>query len=474
MRSLRLIVARFATDAALTFAEVAMRHKELFQYYMAFQDAPDRDVWNVYLYMCQKLPEVSVPIWLEENALFQVDALQLQHQYGVPDCCFLPGLDFHEFFAAPNVSDEIRAELWVYIQGMLMLTMNAANPHLAEYQARASKSMESMFDSVLSSTDGEGEGGEAAEDGAGGSAGLFGMLNPDELSSKIDEVSARLNEFLAGAGAGAGADAGADADGMDTDADADADASPPLFDTEHIKQFTDSISDTKLGKLTMEVVQEITETRPELLREMESFFAEQQQQKGASAARPSTMSMMRFLMSKGLTVRTLMQLIKEKLKQKIASGQYSYSELMREFPGLVGKLRAMSGKDLRAMAGSAGGAGKGMQMNMNIEGLRRADNVEGIKARLRAKLNKEERATAAMMNMTTGVFGDGFDAAEALQQTQGASMHGTYAFGGFASAEEQQAKWTKLQADIVELFANNEGICGNNHHGGKKKTRGRK
>lgn len=470
LRQLRLIVVKFADDCVHAFPEIARAHEAVFRYYLKFGSAGDQEVFAVYDFMCRKYPERATLIWMRDAQLFDSDFIA---HHGLGDCELLPRLDFrHLYFATPT--DEAREHLWLYIQGMLMLTLNECNRHLAEMQERSRKSLEDFFEI---NGDRDSDAGSAGADGSGSGSGqtpsmasLFQMMDSEDYQQQIEDIVNRLNAHFASASDAA--DDADDGDKMDTEGEGDDRESSgggagnafPAFDSEHIKQFMGTLTDTKFGRLAHEVVTEFMQRHPELADTFRELEEKHRASGSSGAGRMSTMTVIRFLLgNKCLSMKELFALMSERLRQKLHAGEFTMEELRKEFPKFMQSLSKMSNRDVQELVKASGAKGR-----VDTSRLQRELAKEQTKDRMRQNLlEKKRRETDALIKLSTGMI-SGFDAADAYDHLRGCNLSEARAGagGGSLSHEEQQRMWKQSQEEVLALFADNTGVEGGGSGGG--------
>lgn len=458
LEQLRKIVVLFFEDATATFRDFfTPPHGSMsraYEYYSRFGDIEQRHVQKLYNHLCRRLPPISTLILTSDENIFN-DEFIAHNELG--DACLLPAIDFRHFFRAAGVTPQIKDAIWTYIQSFLMLTLNDCNPLRREQAEKLERFL---------------QGDDEDDDGA--SDAFMQMFNEPDMEGKIDEISAKLNEFFQareGAGAGAAAPAAAQGGGddrMDEEEDGGAGAEAggtPMFSANEAKGFMDSLSNSKIGKLAREVTEEIMQQHPELAREFEEII----QASGSNTT--SRTGLLKFLFSKGVTMRQLISLLRQKLRQKMNSGEISMRDLSSEVPQMFQNLRNHSPDQLKELMKNSGiNLPKGAELNMaKFQQMCRADET---RQRIREKLDrldKQRKQAESAVNTATAAISD-FTSEDAVKWASTARGH--FSSGGAAAPQHDIAR---AQAEIELLFANNAGIVQNNgrvqHQNKHKKKR---
>ena len=397
---LRRIVILFFTDAACTFSDFFDASKngvlsKAFQYYCRFSQVDDEEVYRVYDHLCKRLPGLATFILTSDETLFQDEFI---HANELEDACILPAVDFRYFFRAAGVTQEIKDAIWTYIQSFLMLTLNDCNPIRKESNERLQKFL---------------QGDETDDESLNDFMQLF--ENMDESNQNFEEITSKLNAFfeekLAESGGGGGGVGAMDEEGEDGAMDQEAEGSgpsAPFFEPEKAKDFMENMTNSKIGRIAQEVMEDFKRDHPEILREFEQLVASAYEN---SQMKP--LSLLKFILSKGVSLRTLVKLLMDKLKEKIRKGDITMQDFQQDMPNFMPDLQKFSQSDLKSMMEQSGiKIPSGARFGLDMEKLRRQQEAEKSAQRMRERLAKQRKQTESAMNIATASV-SGFTAEEA-------------------------------------------------------------
>lgn len=455
---LRKIVILFFTDAAYTFADFFDASKQgplaaQFRFYRLFAELPDDEVYKIYEHMCRRLPGLSSMILTSDEIIFNDEFIQTNE---LEDACILPAVDFRHFFRAPGVTQQIKDAIWTYIQSFLMLTLNDCNPLRKESSERLQRFLQGNENG-----DNEENINEFME--------LFENL---DSNANFEEIAAKLNEFMQSKEGDDGSSSTAsgthqDGDGVkmeDDDAPSSSSSSNPFFDANKAKEYMDKMSNNKLYKFAQEVMEDLGRENPELLQEFERIVKE-----ASESGNMQPMSLFKFVLSKGVSLRTLVKKLFDKLNAKVSSGEITMEDFRNEMEsGFMPDLSKMSQGDLKSMMEKAGmKIPGGAHLNLNMEKMKRYQQAQESAKRMRERLAQQKKQAESAMNMTTASL-SGFSSEDAALWAKNAHTMNTQQFS---------TDWQQKREEIEKLFEGNAGIVqsngsssshsgGSRHHGG--------
>lgn len=459
---LRKITILFFTDAAYTFADLFDESKngplvKQFRYYRLFTELPDDEIYKVYEHLCRKLPGLSSLILTSDESLFDSQFIQTNE---LEDACILPGVDFRHFFHAPGVTVQIKEAIWTYIQSFLMLTLNDCNPLRKENSERLMQFLQGNED--------EGEDTNLNE--------FMQLFENMDSNANFEEITSKLNSFLrakegfefetdntmmeeeedeyaqeSGAGGNHGKGEKAGNDGP---------SASNFFDPNKAKSFMDNMSNSKLGRFAQEVMEDLKLENPELIQEFENVVKEASENGGNIDIKP--MSLFKFILSKGVSLRTLVKKLMEKLRRKLQTGDLTMQDFQNDISEFMPDFSKMSQSDLKSMMEKSGmKIPAGAHFNMNMEKMKRHQQAQESARRMRERLAQQKKQAESAMNVATASL-SGFSSEDAAIWAKNAHDLNT---------QSVDIDWQTKRAEIEKLFANNEGIAQNrntkSHH--KKK-----
>jgi hypothetical protein len=388
------IILDFLRDIDCSFPE----YREVLEKYLGYshemKPMPDELYIELYSHCRAVYPVKFFDILYKNDSLFAVSPPA--PDAAAPDAGseqlpleFLPGVDFREIWATPDITSNTKDIIWKYLQLVLFSIVNNLSD-MGSFGDTA-KLFEAIDDNELKTKLEEVIGemgsmfGNAADGNASGEGAGPGM---DESFKKASEF---MNEAFAGAGAGAGGTA------------------PPMPDASSIHEHLSSILNGKIGMLAKEIAEE---TAADLNLNMEN--------------ETSMKGVFQQLLKNPGKLSGIIKTVGSKLDSKLKSGELKESEIMQEASELMSKMKSMPGMNNLAsmlskmgmnVPGGMGGGGGGKvnfgamqsQLNKNLKQAQMRERLlKKVQDKQAAAAEAAAAAAAAVANPeTTSVFKSG-------------------------------------------------------------------
>jgi hypothetical protein len=327
------VVSDFANDLCVTFPE----HTDKLQKWTA--NIGEEDLLLMYQYCLTVYPKRFFDILYQNDGIFKEDS---EH-----DTQFFPDLDFKILYQCSDVSENTKKSIWKYLQ-LVLFTI-----------------IQDVKDKTL----------------FGESMNMFEGIEESELHEKLKETMGGISEFFSKM--------------KDQASNEGEKATPPPFpmpnfedfarngdlpDMENIQDHLRTLFNGKIGSLAKEMAEEITE-------EFKDMLGEDIDQLN------NTEDAMKLFMKDPKKLISLMKKISGKLDKKMADGDLSRDEIMKEATEMLNKMKEMGGGEkvkemFEKFAKGMGGMGKNMRMDMNA--LNRMTAAEDTRTRLRSKLQQKK------------------------------------------------------------------------------------
>ena len=294
---------------------------------------------------------------------------------------FLPGVDFREIWATPDITENTKDIIWKYLQLILFSIVNnlsdmgSFGDTAKLFEAIDDNELKTKLEEVIgemgSMFSNSGGTGDGSGSGTGAGAGTEGL---DESFKKATDF---MNEAFGGASAAAGSESGS---GSGT--------TPPIPDASSIHEHLSSILNGKIGKLAKEIAEE---TAADLNLDMES--------------ETSMKGVFQQLLKNPGKLSGIIKTVGSKLDSKLKSGELKESEIMQEASELMAKMKNMPGmNNLASMLSKMGmnvpggmGGGTGGKVNFGAMQSQLTKNMKQaqMRERLLKKVQDKQAATAA-------------------------------------------------------------------------------
>ena len=309
---------------------------------------------------------------------------------------FLPGVDFREIWATPDITENTKDIIWKYLQLILFSIVNNLSD-MGSFGDTA-KLFEAIDDNELKTKLEEviGEMGSMFGNTADASASGAGADSAERMEDSFKKATEFMNEAFGGASAAAGSASGSG-------------TAPPIPDASSIHEHLSSILNGKIGKLAKEIAEE---TAADLNLDMEN--------------ETSMKGVFQQLLKNPGKLSGIIKTVGSKLDSKLKSGELKESEIMQEASELMAKMKNMPGMNNLAsmlskmgmnVPGGMGGGGGGGKVNFGAMQSQLNKNMKQaqMRERLLKKVHDKQAATAAAAasihlssnGQTTAVFKSG-------------------------------------------------------------------
>lgn len=321
------------------------------------EDMSDEELNNLFQYCLLFYPGRFFDILNKNEEIFENE--------NPTNTLFLPNVEFKALYNCDGISQNTRDTIWKYLQLILF------------------SAVQTMNDSSLF--------GDAIK--------MFEDIDTDDLRGKLDEAMGEMNKMFESfsSAASAGDDGADDAEAAPENADAAADADPDekprpfsKFDAEQMHSHINELLNGKIGTIAKELAEEISgELNDDILNMMD----------GATTGNMmnDTQAFLGKLKENPGKLMDLMQKIVGKLKGKMASGDITQEDLMKELSGMMDKFKGIPGLGnmdsiLKQFARGAFGGGGADGARVDTNAVERMTNNHKMKEKLRARLEAKKRA----------------------------------------------------------------------------------
>jgi hypothetical protein len=366
------IILDFLRDIDCSFPEYHEVLEKYLGYSHEMKPMPDELYIELYSHCREVYPVKFFDILYKNETLFAavpVPATDDASETNTPSVEFLPGVDFREIWATPDITSNTKDIIWKYLQLILFSIVNNLSD-MGSFGDTA-KLFEAIDDNELKTKLEEviGEMGSMFGNAADGSATGEGAGPGMEESFK--KATEFMNEAFSGA-AGAGTGAGGTA--------------PPMPDASSIHEHLSSILNGKIGKLAKEIAEE---TAADLNLNMEN--------------ETSMKGVFQQLLKNPGKLSGIIKTVGSKLDSKLKSGELKESEIMQEASELMSKMKSMPGmNNLASMLSKMGmnvpgGMGGGSKVNFGAMQSQLNKNMKQaqMRERLLKKVQDKQAAAAA-------------------------------------------------------------------------------
>ena len=372
------IILDFLRDIDCSFPE----YREVLEKYLGYshemKPMPDELYIELYSHCREVYPVKFFDILYKNDSLFAVsppasdatasDATAPDAGLEQPPLEFLPGVDFREIWATPDITSNTKDIIWKYLQLILFSIVNNLSD-MGSFGDTA-KLFEAIDDNELKTKLEEviGEMGSMFGNAADGSASGASSSGAEGMDESFKKASEFMNEAFAGAGGTA----------------------PSMPDASSIHEHLSSILNGKIGKLAKEIAEE---TAADLNLNMEN--------------ETSMKGVFQQLLKNPGKLSGIIKTVGSKLDSKLKSGELKESEIMQEASELMSKMKSMPGMNNLAsmlskmgmnVPGGGGGGGKvnfgAMQSQLN-KNLKQAQMRERLLKKVQDKQAAAATAAAA-------------------------------------------------------------------------------
>ena len=305
------IVRDLINDLTTTFPE----YNTLFGFYKQ-PEFEDKHLQSVFDYCVNFFPERFFDILYQNEDIFSNNT----------NTHFLPHIDFQIFFTCTDISQKTKQTLWKYLQLLLFSTIE----HVKD---------KSVFGDI---------------------GNMFESIDENELQSKLSDTMNSISEFFTNVGSDDNNES-TNNNNSDTSTNDQKEQSTGLFgdmpDIGSIKEHLSTLFNGKIGALAKEMADELASDFTDV------FEGDDQQTTDPK-------QIIQKLMKNPTKIMDLMKKVSSKLETKMATGEISKDEMMREAQTLLGEMKNIGGEKglndmLKQMASGMGGLGKNMKIDTN-------------------------------------------------------------------------------------------------------------
>ena len=362
----------FINDLDTTFPE----YKHLWQKWSNCDESTTNELFQ---YCLTIYPERFFDILYQNNDIFRnVDSISIDEDIDIVNTQFFPNVEFKTLFNCEGLSDNTKNTMWKYLQLVLFIVVGSSKD-------------KNVF---------------------GDTANIFDGIDENELSEKLKETMEDMGSFFQ--------NMGIDMDNLESNFPTSSSSEPnehsentessdnhsnseskfPDFSNipnlENFQQHLKGMFDGKIGTLAKELADEISGDFQNILGD----FGENIDEKNP----PSAQDIIKKIMKNPKKMMNLIKTIGDKIKNKMDSGDISKDELMGEASELLSKMKEMGGegqmKDI--LKKFAGGMGKNARMDMSA--LHRMAKSEGMRDRMRKKMEAKKNYTLEKNENNESVF----------------------------------------------------------------------
>lgn len=349
------VICDFANDLCTTFPE----HSIILEKWRT--NISPEDLLEIYTYCITVYPKRFFDILYQNDDIFKNESED--------DTFFFPGLNFKLLYQCTDITENTKKSIWKYLQ-LVLFTIIQDVKDKANF---------------------------------GDSMNMFEGIDEGQLHEKLKETMSGISDFFSKMKSNAREETG----------DQEGSVPPPfpmpnfedfarnadLPDMENIQEHLRTLFNGKIGSLAKEMAEEITE-------EFKDMIGEDVDQLN------NTEDAMKLFMKDPKKLISLMKKISSKLDKKMADGDISREEIMKEASEMMSKMKEMGGGEkmkemFEKFAKGMGGMGKNMRMDVNA--MNRMTTAENTRNRLRTKLQQKKdkqiaelekkKQIAAMRNM---------------------------------------------------------------------------
>jgi len=358
----------FINDLDTTFPE----YKHLWE---KWSNCDDDTINELFQYCLTIYPERFFDILYQNNDIFRnIDSISIEEDIDIVNTQFFPNVEFKTLFNCDGVSDNTKNTMWKYLQLVLFIVVGSSKD-------------KNVF---------------------GDTANIFEGIDENELSDKLKETMDDMGSFFQ--------NMGIDMENLESNIptsssesfennessenDSNSESKLPDFSNipnfENFQEHLKGMFDGKIGTLAKELAEEISGDFQNILGD----FDENTNDKNP----PSAQDIIKKIMKNPKKMMNLIKTIGDKIKNKMESGDISKDELMGEASELLSKMKEMGGegqmKDI--LKKFAGGMGKNARMDMSA--LHRMAKSEGMRNRMRKKMEAKKNYTLEKNSNNESVF----------------------------------------------------------------------
>ena len=358
----------FINDLDTTFPE----YKHLWQ---QWSNCDDNKIDELFQYCLTIYPERFFDILYQNNDIFRnIDSISIEEDIDIVNTQFFPNVEFKTLFNCDGVSDNTKNTMWKYLQLVLFIVVGSSKD-------------KNVF---------------------GDTANIFEGIDENELSDKLKETMDDMGSFFQ--------NMGIDMENLESNIptsssesfensessenNSNSESKLPDFSNipnfEHFQEHLKGMFDGKIGTLAKELAEEISGDFQNILGDFDENIDDKNP--------PSAQDIIKKIMKNPKKMMNLIKTIGDKIKNKMESGDISKDELMGEASELLSKMKEMGGegqmKDI--LKKFAGGMGKNARMDMSA--LHRMAKSEGMRDRMRKKMEAKKNYTLEKNENNESVF----------------------------------------------------------------------
>jgi hypothetical protein len=347
------VISDFANDLCTTFPE----HAAILEKWRT--NISSEDLLEIYTYCITVYPKRFFDILYQNDDIFKNESED--------DTFFFPGLNFKHLYQCSDITDNTKKSIWKYLQ-LVLFTIIQDVKDKANF---------------------------------GDSMNMFEGIDEGQLHEKLKETMSGISDFFSKMKATAREETG----------DQEGSIPPPfpmpnfedfarnsdLPDMENIQDHLRNLFNGKIGSLAKEMAEEITEEFKDMLGEDVGQLN-------------NTEDAMKLFMKDPKKLISLMKKISTKLDKKMADGDISREEIMKEASEMMSKMKEMGGGENMKEMFEKFAKGMGKNMRMDVNAMNRMTTAENTRNRLRTKLQQKKdkqnaelekkKQLAAMRNMS--------------------------------------------------------------------------
>lgn len=293
-----------------------------------------------YLDYCKKIyPQRFFDILYQNDEIFGNDEV---------DTCFMPNIDFKQFFNAEGVSEKTHDVLWQYLQ-LILFTIIGDVQNTKDF---------------------------------GETANLFNGIDEGELQDKMKEAFENMGSVLENMTKNVGENQEPEGESTEEGTETPQQDGGGIPQFENIKEHLQTLFDGKIGSLAKELAEEVSDDFKDLI--------------GDEKTETNPKDIFKKLIRNPKKITDLMKKVSSKLEQKMKSGNISKEELMKEAGDIMKKMKDMGGGKefgdmMKNMAKTMGGKNARVNMGMFNQMAKQNENRERILKKL------EERRQAKIV-----------------------------------------------------------------------------
>ena len=344
------VITDFTKDLSITFPEYTTLWSKWVN-----TTLPQNEIAELFNYCLSVYPERFFDILYQNADIFKSDSQT--------NTLFLPNVEFKMLFNCEDVSENTKKSIWKYLQLMLFTVIGGIKDKATfgdslnmfdgidenELQEKLKETMENVTQFFTNMKD-TSEDSSKGEDSKPDFEKMFeNMPNSEEFKKAFEQMPGMPG--MAG-----------------------------MPDIENIQDHLKTLFNGKIGSLAKEMAEEISEEFTDLLGENLNDLS-------------STEDVVKNLMKNPKKIMDLMKTVSGKLDKKMASGEISKDEIMKEASDLMSKMKDMGGTDQfnELFKNLTKGMGLGKNARVDTNALDRMTKKQTMRERLLKKLEAKKQ-----------------------------------------------------------------------------------